>query len=486
MEIFGDIIHRGGEKITPSEVDDALTAHPDIAAAITFPVPHATLGQDVAAAVVPVKGAVLSDEIVARYLRGKLALFKVPRRILIVDEIPVGHTGKFERRNLAAAFGLTTPSPVARMEAAGDRLATPLEAKLQRLWADVLRLDHVGLDEDFFMLGGDSLQAVELFLRIEKELGRRLPRSTLFRDGTVARMAERIEEGVPSSCLVPIQPRGDRPPFFCVHDGNGQVLNYRDLARLVGKAQPFYGIQCRGLDGEEEPFTNIDDMAACYVQEIKKVQPEGPYYIGGYSFGGRVAYVMAQQLHAAGEEVAFLGLFDVYSRAGQQTVAFGDWLRHHWNRLRALPPRELPGYLALRVSNLVETIYMKLRLKSYSAAWRFFKSRGKPLPRFLYLPVPANDMIRRGYRARPYDGDATLFKAELYAWAHADQHEGWHKLIRGRLDIRPISGRHYEIVKPPHVQILARELSDALRKAQAAQAAQAARAKADGLSLKVS
>jgi thioesterase domain-containing protein/acyl carrier protein len=483
MEIFGDIIHRGGEKITPSEVDDALTAHPDIAAAITFPVPHATLGQDVAAAVVPVKGAVLSDEIVARYLRGKLAPFKVPRRILIVDEIPVGHTGKFERRNLAAAFGLTTPSPVARMEAAGDRLATPLEAKLQRLWADVLRLDHVGLDEDFFMLGGDSLQAVELFLRIEKELGRRLPRSTLFRDGTVARMAERIEEGVPSSCLVPIQPRGDRPPFFCVHDGNGQVLNYRDLARLVGKAQPFYGIQCRGLDGEEEPFTNIDDMAACYVQEIKKVQPEGPYYIGGYSFGGRVAYVMAQQLHAAGEEVAFLGLFDVYSRAGQQTVAFGDWLRHHWNRLRALPPRELPGYLALRVSNLVETIYMKLRLKSYSAAWRFFKSRGKPLPRFLYLPVPANDMIRRGYRARPYDGDATLFKAELYAWAHADQHEGWHKLIRGRLDIRPISGRHYEIVKPPHVQILARELSDALRKAQAAQAA---RAKADGLSLKVS
>jgi thioesterase domain-containing protein len=97
--------------------------------------------------------------------------------------------------------------------------------------------------------------------------------------------------------------------------------------------------------------------------------------------------------------------------------------------------------------------------------------------------VPANDMIRRGYRARPYDGDATLFKAELYAWAHADQHEGWHKLIRGNLDVRPISGRHYEIVKPPHVQTLARELSDALRKAQAAQAA---RAKADGLSLKVS
>ncbi|MGE0653815.1 MAG: hypothetical protein AB7P12_19020, partial [Alphaproteobacteria bacterium] len=126
---------------------------------------------------------------------------------------------------------------------------------------------------------------------------------------------------------------------------------------------------------------------------------------------------------------------------------------------------------------------MKLRLKTYAAAWQFFKSRGMPLPRLLYLPVPANDMIRRGYRARPYDGDATLFKAELYAWAHADQHDGWRKLIKGKLDIRPISGRHYEIVKQPHVQSLARELSDALRMAQAAQAA---RATAERLALKVS
>jgi thioesterase domain-containing protein len=92
-------------------------------------------------------------------------------------------------------------------------------------------------------------------------------------------------------------------------------------------------------------------------------------------------------------------------------------------------------------------------------------------------------MIRRDYRARPYDGDATLFKAELYAWAHADQHDGWHKLIKGKLDIRPISGRHYEIVKLPHVQNLARELSDAL---QMAQATQAARATAERLALKVS
>ena len=464
-----DIINRGGEKITPLEVDAALKSHPDVADAMVFPIPHTTLGEEVAAAVVPVPGADFTDEILSKYLRGRLAPFKVPRRYVIVDRFPMGPTGKIPRRGLAEAFGLTGESIAALPERIpDDRPATALEARLQRLWTEVLRLDRVGLHEDFFMLGGDSLQAVELFLRIEREFGRRLPRAVLFEAGTVAKMAQTIENVIPSPCLVPIQPHGNRPPFFCVHDANGHVLNYRDLARLVGTAQPFYGIQCRGLDGEEEPFTNMDDMAAHYIKEIKKVQPVGPYYIGGYSFGGRVAYVMAQQMRAAGEEIAFLGLFDVYSQAGQQRALLRDWFRHHQTRLKGLPASRMPAYLWLRVSNLIKMIYMTLRRKSYAAVWHFFKSRGKPLPRFLYLPVPANDMVRASYRARAYDGDATLFKAERYAWTHADQHEGWHRLIKGKLTIRPISGRHYEIVKQPHVRTLAAELADALEKAQAA------------------
>jgi acyl-CoA synthetase (AMP-forming)/AMP-acid ligase II/thioesterase domain-containing protein/acyl carrier protein len=471
-----DIINRGGEKITPSEVDKALTAHPDIAAAVAFPVPHATLGEEVAAAVVPAKGAALTDETLTHFLRGKLAPFKVPRHFVIVDKIPKGATGKIARKDLARALGLVTESAAARPARADDRLATPLEAQLQGLWADVLGLRRVGLHEDFFMLGGDSLQAVDLFLRVEKEIGRRLPRSVLFEAGTVAKMAERIEHVVPSPCIVSIQPKGQRPPFFCVHDGNGQVLNYRELARLIGDEQPFYGIQCRGLDAEEEPFTRIDDMAEYYIREIRKVKPAGPYYIGGYSFGGRVAYVMAQKLRAGGEEVAFLALLDVYSQSGQRRRGLGSWLAHHRDRIRALPPSQVPTYLWMRGRNLGEMIYMRLRLRSYSSAWNYFKSRGRPMPRLLRHPVLANDLIRRDYRASPYDGDATLFKAELYAWAHSDQHDGWHDLIKGKLEVRPISGRHFEIVKPPHVQALARELADALEKAQVATAQPAAKA----------
>jgi thioesterase domain-containing protein/acyl carrier protein len=464
-----DIINRGGEKITPSEVDAALMAHPDVADAITFPVPHTTLGQEVAAAVVPVKGAEMTDETLTRFLRRRLASFKVPRRFVIVDEIPRGTTGKVSRQGLAEQFGLVTDSAAQRSERIkDDRPATPLEAKLQRLWAEVLRLDRVGLHEDFFMLGGDSLQAVELFLRVEKEFGRRLPRSVLFEASTVAKMAEHVEAVVPSPCIVPIQAEGDRPLFFCVHDGNAQVLKYRELSRFLGPEQPFYGIQSRGLDGEEEPFTDIDEMAAYYVQEIRKVQPEGPYYIGGYSFGGRVAYVMAQNLRAAGEEVALLALIDTFCHAGRSRVGWREWLALHRDRLQEQSFFRIPAYLWLRVRNLAGMIHARLRRKSYSAAWHFYKSRGKPLPRFLRRPVPANDMIRYNYRPRPYDGDAVLFKAERNAWNHPDEHDGWYGLIKGRLEIRPITGGHLDIMTQPHVRAVAAELSDALAKAQAA------------------
>jgi hypothetical protein len=145
-----DIINRGGEKITPSEVDAALMAHPDVATAVTFPIPHTTLGQEVAA-VVPEKGAELTDETLTHFLRGKLAPFKVPRRFIMVEDIPKGASGKIQRRNLADAFGLVTDSVAGQRERiADDRPATALEAKLKRIWAEVLELDRVGLYEDFF------------------------------------------------------------------------------------------------------------------------------------------------------------------------------------------------------------------------------------------------------------------------------------------------------------------------------------------------
>ena len=474
-----DIISRGAEKIAPSEIDEALLGHPGVAEAATFPVPHETLGQEVAAAVVPVKGTGLTEETMADFLRGKLAPFKIPRRFVFVDEIPKSGVGKVQRRLLAETLGLVAGTPSRQPASSGsDRRATPLEAKLQGIWAETLGISKVGLHDDFFLLGGDSLQAVELFLRIEQELGRRLPRAVLFEAATVAEMAKRIDDIAPPRCVVAIQPNGHRPPFFCIHDRNGEVLNFRELSRLLGDEQPFYGVQSLGLDGSDVPFTNMEDMADFYIREMRKVQPAGPYYVGGYSFGGRVAFVMAKRLRAAGEGVALLAILDTPSGIGRKHAGADQWLARHWRSLRAMRPAQIPGYLLLRVKNAAVVAYVALRLKILTAVWRFCVSRGRPMPRFFGRPVDVNDMISRDYQNEPCEGDATLFKSELRALSHTDLYEGWRTLVKGKLEIRSITGEHNEIMDSPHVEVLARELSDCLQQAQAAHADPTALAKA--------
>ncbi len=268
-------------------------------------------------------GAALTDQILTKYLLERLSGFKVPGRFYFVDEIPKSDAGKVQRYRLAEALGLETEAGSVR-GADLNREPTPLEAQLQRMWATALKLPHVGLNDNFFLLGGDSLQAVEMFLNIEKELGQRLPRAALFEAGTVAEMACLIEYDQPSGCIVAIQDKGRGTPFFCVHDGNGDVLNFRDLARHMGEGRPFYGIQCVGLDGKEMPFTRIEGMAAHYISEIKKVQTEGPYFIGGYSFGGRVAYVMAQKLQES-SKLGLLALLDTAAQPGQRKFSWKYW-----------------------------------------------------------------------------------------------------------------------------------------------------------------
>ena len=192
-----DVINRGGEKVSPAEVDAALRSHPDVRDAATFPLRHPTLGEEVAAAVVQAPAPALTDQVLTRYLLGRLTGFKVPRRFCFVEEIPKSPAGKLQRYKLAEALGISENAGTHGV-GASDREVTPLEAQLQAIWARALQIPQVSLDDNFFMLGGDSLQAVELFLLIEQELGRHLPRSVLFEAGTVSEMAQRLEECTPS------------------------------------------------------------------------------------------------------------------------------------------------------------------------------------------------------------------------------------------------------------------------------------------------
>lgn len=184
---------------------------------------------------------------------------------------------------------------------------------LVRIWQELLHLDAVSRDQNFFDLGGDSSLGVQMFARIEQTFGVKLPLATLYDAPTIEELSRIIQGEVSApgwSPLVPIQTSGSRPPFFCVHGAGGTVLIYRELVQHLGPDQPFYGLQSVGLDGSRPPLTKIEEIAAVYVEEIQKTQPVGPYFLGGYCLGGTIAFEMAQQLSRRGETVALLALLD--------------------------------------------------------------------------------------------------------------------------------------------------------------------------------
>ena len=185
--------------------------------------------------------------------------------------------------------------------------------RLTRIWQEMLGIESIGPSENYFDLGGDSILAVQLFIRIEREFGVKLPLATLFDAPTIRELAEILQRETSATGwapLVAIQPDGSRPPLFCIHGADGNVFIYRNLSRHLGPDQPFYGLQARGLDGSCPPLTRIEDMAALYIKEIRRAQPHGPYFLGGYCMGGTIAFEVAQQLQAAGERIALLALFD--------------------------------------------------------------------------------------------------------------------------------------------------------------------------------
>lgn len=294
--------------------------------------------------------------------------------------------------------------------------ANETERSLAEIWQRTLGLKTLGRKQNYFELGGNSLVAVRLFAEIEDRFKVRLPLSTLFEAQTIEQLARVLQQKAQLSAwssIVQIQGTGSRPPFFCVHGAGGNVLNYRALAQHLGPDQPFYGLQCHGLDGSCALLTRIEEMAELYVHEIQSVQPRGPYHLGGYCMGGTVALEMAQRLVSKGEEVAFLALFDTLnwckiSRASAMTQGF-----YHLQRLlfhvRSFSLLDFAGkrnFLREKVASLRSRTQVwkgtMLRWITEHAA----DSESSLLARIWHT----NDRACLKYVARPYPGTITDFR----------------------------------------------------------------------------
>ncbi|UKO99747.1 condensation domain-containing protein [Nostoc sp. UHCC 0870] len=341
-----------------------------------------------------------------------------------------------------------------------------VELKLTQIWSQVLGIDSIGVQDNFFELGGQSLVAMSLFTQIEQAFGQTLPLGTLIQAPTIEQLAQILSQATGSvswSSLVPIQTQGTKPPFFCVHGQQGNVLNFRELVHYLGEDQPFYGLQAQGLDGKQAPYFRIEDMAAHYIQEIRTIQPKGPYYLGGNSMGGTIAFEMAQQLQQQGEEVAVLVMFDTFNQGAFPRLSFRQ--QHYWAYLWQLGlSLDLLAELGELLQRQFQTLICHLYLRS-----------GMSLPanlRRMFVPE-ANMQAKRAYTAQVYSAERDriiLFRATepavfskrylptLEDWENRDPLHGWGELAGAGLEIHDVPGDHYSIFAQPHVQTLATKL----------------------------
>ncbi|HEV7799008.1 MAG TPA: amino acid adenylation domain-containing protein, partial [Pyrinomonadaceae bacterium] len=478
-----------GFRVELGEIESALGAHLEVRECAV--VAHENNGGDVklVAYVVPAtKSATSLQSELRDFLKQKLPEYMVPAVFVILDALPLTSSGKLNRRALPAPDEFELRPSGVQSDNQDAAPQTALENVLAAIWSELLGVKAIGTNDNFFELGGHSLLAVRLFAQIEKRLGKRLLLATLFQAPTVAQLAAIIEKVVEKDCttawssLVAINPLGpaqqssSKPPFFCVHALGGNVLEYYDLARHLGSDQPFYGLQSAGLDGSRPPHTRVEDMAAHYIKEMRELQPEGPYFIGGRSLGGMVAFEMAQQLKAQGESIGLLALLDTYpsgyARLFRNEATLLAALRRatkrtkaHLANLRSLSPNEGLSYLIEKTRFAPRKMKSQVWRRLYNAYEKFgrsYETLGRPLPRAFRDIKEFNSLAVRAYRPQVYDGPVTLFWASTDLRTSIDLVEGWRALAGGGIDIHEIPGSHLDIIKEPHVGELANKLSACL------------------------
>lgn len=478
-----EIVNRGGEKVSPDEVEHVLIQHPAIREAAVFGIPNLALGEDLAAAVV-----VCDPTITARTLRifvaEALTSQKVPGKILIVDKLPRTATGKLQRSALPRLLGLIDVGDnqhQARLPLAPASVAprSSVEQQLAEIWTSTLGIADISIHDDFFdALGGTSLQGAQLVINVGKAFSLTLPVSSLLEAPTIAEMAtlmSNLSGNVIFSSLIPIQPYGSKPPLFCVPAFGGQVVSFRPLSLHLGIDQPVYGLQTPGSDGTTRPFDRIDALAEYLVKAIRAKYPTGPYLLLGKSYGGMVALEIARQLRQSGENVALLGLLDsalgLVASSQAERAALGlrrlvRRVKHHSGKLAAMTGRERTQYINERTARIGVPVNTT--------------DTEELLPGVREILV-ANTKAIRHYRPHPYPHPIVYFSARQtrnpeYHFAYE---AAWQKIATGGLIICDVPGEHASLEYEPNVQVLAEKLRHYID-AALVEAVETGQAKANG------
>ncbi|MEU9031343.1 alpha/beta fold hydrolase, partial [Streptomyces sp. NPDC048383] len=416
-------------RIELGEIEAALDRHPDIAHAAVVAREDTPGDRALAAYVVSEPGTAApgADELRA-HLGQLLPEHMVPAAFLALDALPVTTNGKLDRKALPApdlAAGVSDRAP-----------RTPREELLCALFAEVLGLERVGIDDDFFHLGGHSLLIMRLAGRIRETCGAELTVRSMFEAPTVARLAERLGTDTVDDALevlLPLRPQGSLPPLFCVHPGLGIGWVYSGLVPALEPDRPVWALQARGLTGEDELPATSAEMAEDYVARILDVQPSGPYHLLGWSFGGVVAHLIATRLQEQGHEVALLAMLDAYASGTRQADHDAEEFR-----------RELAE--ALRGGG---DGFAGLQERHLAAVERVAANNGR-------LQADTSGLGR-------FRGDVLYFFATEGRGEDAPSVASWEPHVDGRIEVHDIACAHEDMTRPEPVTQIGRRLADRIR-----------------------
>jgi acetoacetyl-CoA synthetase len=429
---------------------------------------------------VTLNGALIAQ--IRRELARRASRAHVPDVVMQVDALPVTHSGKPSE---AAARSAVNGQPVGNSGAlrnpecleqirnhpalvqtirelppVGD---TPeqLERYLQALWERLFDLSPIGRTDSFFELGGDSLLAAAMIAELRDATGVTVTLATLFAAPNIAQLAAHVRGShvaTESQVIVPLR-AGSGAPVFWVHSMAGSVMECLSVVHALRTPRPLVGLHARGLSGETPPLHDVAQMAASYIVEMRSVQPQGPYSLIGYSFGGLVAYEIAQQLHRAGEQVELVCLVDTYVH--ERCLPFGTWLRfqqswarRQWKTFSQLPLAQRVNFIRYKLAGLKDKIRLRLGRMAHA-----------PLREIAHFPpvlVRVREAMRVAmttYRPQPYDGSPVHYvRAALPEPERGDPLPLWRRIAKRGLAVAQVSGSHTEMILEPNVELLAATL----------------------------
>ncbi|WP_342354346.1 amino acid adenylation domain-containing protein [Kroppenstedtia eburnea] len=450
-----DQVKLRGYRIEPGEIQGVLIQHPAVAEATVILREDTPGDQRLVAYVTVSEGHELILRDVQRQLADLLPSYMVPSAIVVLDSLPLTLNGKVDHKQLPFP-----DTPVLQDTYAPPRDLNELD--MVRIWEDLLQIKPIGIHDHFFAIGGQSLKALLLSESIRERFGVQLPMTTLFQKPTVAELCVYLDgrTAMNDACLIKLQQgNGTHPPLFFVHPQGGGVLPYVHVIKELGPEETAYGLQAVGYESNDQPLTSIEAMADRYVEEIRRLVPQGPYRLVGWSFGGTVAYEMARQLEDLGEKVDFIGLFDVkpLDRRGERQEEFTE--------------RDAMIYFAILFDLDPDPLARMDVEEGLNQLLQRAKERG------IWPPSMTLDSMRRkidvlvacgqamtDYRYHgPIRSDLHLFRVnQVSKHGHEliDPAE-WKPRTAGQVHVFDVPGDHITMADPPNVNVLAKAMKSA-------------------------